>query len=649
MSDPIIIEVPKDIITIEMVQGKDGKAATVAVGDVSTLPAGSDATVTNTGTDTNAVLDFGIPQGAQGEQGDPGADGFSPTATVTKVGDTATITITDKNGTTTATVSDGSGGSSTWGSISGNIADQTDLQDALDAKADIIRTSASGAVVSISDGAAYPVDALSVGVEPVQDLHGYANPWPAGGGKNLCDPSELTQEYDGLVWGYYDTGILLKANTTYTLSVSSSLNINSIGIWGTDHTTQYAHKSTGINYVSYTPTQDVYACLRVYRASGLDTSDVSGSIQLESGSSATSYAPYSNICPITGWTSAKVTRCGKNLVDISIDSTTPNTTLVFDRPIAQPITISAVNNNVTVEQAVWRLTVTYKNGSVEYVGDTGYLAGAFPKTFSATASNPIVNVIYRGTKITGGSYNIQIEYGSSASPYQPYSGTSLTIDLDGTRYGGTVDVLTGVMTVDRAIVDLGTLNYSASSAATNTYYTVSLASLCKGNGALMSSMYVTGPISNDHDGVMSINSSATIVFRNTAYADAPTFKTGMSGVQLVYELATPLTVQLTPAQLSLLLGDNTLWADTGDTAVGYRADTARYIDRVVTERTRATRNLIAGEETGTKASRNYTTGQYFWRGDQLLKVTANIASGGNITSSNTTETTVGEQLKLALS
>lgn len=39
-----------------------------------------------------------------------GADGYSPTANVTKNGGTATITVTDKNGTTTATVSDGAPG-----------------------------------------------------------------------------------------------------------------------------------------------------------------------------------------------------------------------------------------------------------------------------------------------------------------------------------------------------------------------------------------------------------------------------------------------------------------------------------------------------------------------------------------------------------
>ena len=51
---------------------------------------------------------------SDGSESDPiqcvkGEDGFSPTATVEKVGKVATITITDKNGTTTATIKDGEG------------------------------------------------------------------------------------------------------------------------------------------------------------------------------------------------------------------------------------------------------------------------------------------------------------------------------------------------------------------------------------------------------------------------------------------------------------------------------------------------------------------------------------------------------------
>ena len=46
--------------------GPAGASATIAVGTVTTLPAGSNATVTNSGTSSSAVFDFGIPQGATG-------------------------------------------------------------------------------------------------------------------------------------------------------------------------------------------------------------------------------------------------------------------------------------------------------------------------------------------------------------------------------------------------------------------------------------------------------------------------------------------------------------------------------------------------------------------------------------------------------
>ena len=45
----------------------------------------------------------------RGPQGDPGPEGFSPTANVTKSGNTVTITITDKEGTTSENINDFSG------------------------------------------------------------------------------------------------------------------------------------------------------------------------------------------------------------------------------------------------------------------------------------------------------------------------------------------------------------------------------------------------------------------------------------------------------------------------------------------------------------------------------------------------------------
>ena len=55
--------------------GIDGAAATIQVGSVTTVAADYPATVTNSGTTSAAILDFQIPQGIQGEQGVPGQDG----------------------------------------------------------------------------------------------------------------------------------------------------------------------------------------------------------------------------------------------------------------------------------------------------------------------------------------------------------------------------------------------------------------------------------------------------------------------------------------------------------------------------------------------------------------------------------------------
>lgn len=56
-----------------------GSAGTIVIGSVSTLPAGSNATVTNSGTSTAAILNFGIPAGATGATGATGQAGQSIT------------------------------------------------------------------------------------------------------------------------------------------------------------------------------------------------------------------------------------------------------------------------------------------------------------------------------------------------------------------------------------------------------------------------------------------------------------------------------------------------------------------------------------------------------------------------------------------
>lgn len=70
--------------------GPSGGAATVQVGTVTTLAPGEPATVDNVGTESNVVLNFGIPRGEDGETGlDPAqnlADVEDPEAALANIG-----------------------------------------------------------------------------------------------------------------------------------------------------------------------------------------------------------------------------------------------------------------------------------------------------------------------------------------------------------------------------------------------------------------------------------------------------------------------------------------------------------------------------------------------------------------------------------
>ena len=72
-------------------KGDPGQAATISAGTASSLPAGSSPTVTNSGTSSAAVFNFGIPKGDKGDKGDTGATG--PTGPTGSDGQAATVKV----------------------------------------------------------------------------------------------------------------------------------------------------------------------------------------------------------------------------------------------------------------------------------------------------------------------------------------------------------------------------------------------------------------------------------------------------------------------------------------------------------------------------------------------------------------------------
>ena len=75
--------------------------------------------------------------------------------------------------------------------------------------------------------------------------------------------------------------------------------------------------------------------------------------------------------------------------------------------------------------------------------------------------------------------------------------------------------------------------------------------------------------------------STLMAVADSRYDTSQAFRSANVGTQLVYELATPQTYQLTPTDIALLQGQNNVWADTGDTEVTYKADIQGYIDKKI--------------------------------------------------------------------
>ena len=180
----------------------------------------------------------------------------------------------------------------------------------------------SGNPVSFTAKAA-PLRQLKVAFSPVQDLHGYDSPWPAGGGKNLVN----VPDNSGTVTSYYFRDIALGfapiAGVEYTISLDVTSTVTpfnfTIGVglnsYAADIKTTVGWEN-GRVYATFTPTATQLEdrpnlFVRCPRYGTQQTFDWTiKNVQLELGSTPTAYAPYTNLCPISGWDSLSVYHSG---------------------------------------------------------------------------------------------------------------------------------------------------------------------------------------------------------------------------------------------------------------------------------------------------------------------------------------------------
>lgn len=321
--------------------GAAGAAATIAVGTTTTGAEGTNASVTNSGTSSAAVFDFTIPRGATGATGatgpagQDGADGFSPIATVTQEGLNAEISITDKNGTTTATVPG-------FGVQTVATLPATGTENVIYLKR--TESTASGKSISVSDAVEAPLSDFKLkgetsqdgtptpdapvavqtvtgeNVVKISDGQGNEQSYEVNLGKNLFDknsdvlsancylPASLTntqlRSLDSSITGR-TLLVLLQAGQTYTMQKKASgrfrigftntatpaLNTNGV-------ITSRISVSDTASLVTFTvPAGRPYFVCNFYSSdqsadvqNGYET--ILNSIQIEKGSTATSYAAY---------------------------------------------------------------------------------------------------------------------------------------------------------------------------------------------------------------------------------------------------------------------------------------------------------------------------------------------------------------------
>jgi len=552
-------------------------------------------------------------------------------------------------------------------------ADADDLADAvadiadLDlAKASVIVNTASGAMVSIEDGAEAPVKALTVGIEPVQDLHGYDSPWPGGGGKNLCYIEDFTTTVNGLTFTAVDNILTINGTSTgsigannavwkhirfnilvegsYVRSVDNSLPSGFVmASYALSDNTPYA------SVVSTYPIGEYY--IGIYIPANTTVNNIKIQFQIESGSAVTSFAPYANICPITGHTQAVVTRTGKNVMYSLLNYPSGYATDVGGQHVRIQGSLGEGYTALFRCKAGQTYTISGMQGKrnrfiVGFFGDTEPKHGEKTYDWINTPISSTTSVVTFTAKTTGyaacyfyltsvdpdpstpfDTSNIQIELGSTATPYEPYQGQTISVTFPseaGTVYGGYVDVTNRTLTVDRGIVYLKDLTWTLNVSAHA--FNSSIADRKTGNALNPKNisntyrLYGSNVLANYPSGFAMGNNTSLYVKDDlaTTIEEAVALFT-QDNTYVIYTLATPLTYTLTPQQMTLLLGQNNIWADTGDVTIEYRADTKLYIQA-----------LTKPTEDNMVANANIASGQFFSIGNSLYLSSQAIAQGETI-------------------
>ena len=314
-----------------------------------------------------------------------------------------------------------------------------------------------------------------------------------------------------------------------------------------------------------------------------------------------------NVRPISGFDTATIYVRGKNILNPTFTTKTENgvtfenvnktvkitgtasaysfcnlnyTNGVLAIPKGRPLKLAGGFSN-----SIYLTACYFKEGTSTTITAATSKSGEFvPFTIPEDASTSWIRVnVAAGATTDMTILPMVCADGTTDTAFKPYDARSFTksVSLGRTVYDGTLDVVSGVLTVDSVMVDLGTLYWAKTATASDSYrfYTSEFSSVIKkpigtGDiGEVICSTYGAVSFNNansNHDGVY-VHPNGTVGIYDSAKASmtAAEFKTAMNGVQLVYELAEPQAYTLTGQEVIPIIGEDTIWGNGGDVDVSY--------------------------------------------------------------------------------
>lgn len=301
----------------------------------------------------------------------------------------------------------------------------------------------------------------------------------------------------------------------------------------------------------------------------------------------------SNVRPISGYNDIGAVRYGKNLFDLSksnekkkngatlfslvygTDSVTMQTSTTASLYVIWglfQISASMVGSKVTRSQTVSGGVVRFVfSATSDFASTTDYSSATY--TIQASDVGKYMGLWWLNN--TGSNKtlsNVQVEFSASATSYEPYiSPVTANVHSDTTLFGGTVDLVSGECVVDRMLTTVSQLSWTKYSVTQGNLFRAGITNInaSLNNPPSMSDQYKFVASASRTDKTLSRATSSAVDIIDNDYSDAASFKSAKGSVQICYPLANPITYQLTPSQLALLKGNNTVYSNEGSITLTY--------------------------------------------------------------------------------